>query len=158
MQEEEARQLKKEQKKALKAGVNDENEADEDDDNAFDGITNVGTVSKASGESGKPSAKGKGKAADMEVDDDVPTLMNSDYQNLKAVLDKADVVLHVLDARDPLAYQSVHLQDYVKASNKGRTFLVLNKIGEFFSTSLNLFRVFLIVTKLSIVFSYVSLW
>lgn len=55
--------------------------------------------------------------------------MNSEYQDMKTVLDKADVVLHVLDARDPLAYVSTHIQEYVKTSGKGKTFLVMNKIG-----------------------------
>lgn len=128
MQEEEAKQLKKEQKKALKAGANGNNDEDEET-NAFDGITSIGTISKPDAEAGKYSAKGKGKGPALEDEEDVPILMNSEYQDMKTVLDKADVVLHVLDARDPLAYLSTHIQEYVKTSGKGKTFLVINKIG-----------------------------
>lgn len=128
MQEEEAKQLKKEQKKALKANANGSNDEDEET-NAFDGITSIGTISKPDAEAGKYSAKGKGKGPALEDEEDVPILMNSEYQDMKTVLDKADVVLHVLDARDPLAYLSTHIQEYVKTSGKGKTFLVINKIG-----------------------------
>lgn len=128
LQEEEAKQLKKEQKKALKAGTNGNNDEDEET-NAFDGITSIGTISKPDADAGKYSAKGKGKGPALEDEEDVPILINSEYQDMKTVLDKADVVLHVLDARDPLAYVSTHIQEYVKTSGKGKTFLVMNKIG-----------------------------
>ncbi|KAG5645776.1 hypothetical protein DXG03_005313 [Asterophora parasitica] len=60
--------------------------------------------------------------------DEVPVLVNRDLPNLQAVLDDADVVVQVLDARDPLSFRSSHLEGLV-ASKKGRKILlVLNKI------------------------------
>lgn len=56
--------------------------------------------------------------------------MNSDFPNLKAVMDLADVVLEVLDARDPLTYRSSHLEEYVLQRGSGvKLAFVLNKIG-----------------------------
>lgn len=67
----------------------------------------------------------------MEVDDeDVPILINSEYKDMQSILEKVDVVLHVLDAREPLASFSKHLQEYVEEKKgKGKLALVLNKIG-----------------------------
>ena len=59
----------------------------------------------------------------------VPILINRDYTNLAAVFEKADVVLEVLDARNPLAYHSSIL---AKHTEKKRLILVVNKIGTSF--------------------------
>ena len=59
----------------------------------------------------------------------MPILINRDYTNLAAVFEKADVVLEVLDARDPLAYHSSSL---AKHAEKKRLILVVNKIGTSF--------------------------
>jgi nuclear GTP-binding protein len=65
--------------------------------------------------------------------EDVPVLINRDLPNLKAVLDDSDAIIQVLDARDPLAFRSSHLEDLAGAKPGRRTLLVLNKIGTFFS-------------------------
>ncbi len=72
--------------------------------------------------------KGKGKASTEEDDTEVPILINRDYANLSAVLQKADVVLEVLDSRDPLAHHSSDLVNYTKEKEK-KLILVINKIG-----------------------------
>lgn len=58
-------------------------------------------------------------------------LVNRDLVNLKTVLDQADVVLEVLDARDPQAFRSSHLEKLAASKPGQRTLLVLNKIGKF---------------------------
>jgi hypothetical protein len=39
-------------------------------------------------------------------DDEAPLLVNHDLPDLRTVLDEADVLIEVLDARDPLAFRS----------------------------------------------------
>jgi nuclear GTP-binding protein len=64
-------------------------------------------------------------------EEEAPVLFNHDLPNLLSVLEKADVILEVLDARDPLAFRSKHIEDI--AAEKGKKILfVLNKIGEYF--------------------------
>lgn len=62
-------------------------------------------------------------------EDEAPTLLNPDYPTLQAILAKADVVIHVIDVRDPLAFRSIHLEELVKAQPEQKLMLVLNKIG-----------------------------
>jgi nuclear GTP-binding protein len=67
-------------------------------------------------------------AEEESDEEDVPALVNRDLPTLQSVLDASDVVLQVLDARDPLEYRSQHLESVAK--EKGLKFaLVLNKIG-----------------------------
>ncbi len=61
-------------------------------------------------------------------EEETPILVNPDLPDLKSVLDAADVVLEVLDARDPLAARSAHVEGLARESGK-RVLLVLNKIG-----------------------------
>ncbi|KAF9531018.1 hypothetical protein CPB83DRAFT_850031 [Crepidotus variabilis] len=62
-----------------------------------------------------------------ESQDEVPVLMNRDLPNFDSVLNKADVILEVLDARDPLSFHSKHIEDFAKT--KGKKFIyVLSKI------------------------------
>lgn len=66
-----------------------------------------------------------------EEEEEAPVLFNRELPNLLAVLEKADVIMEVLDARDPLAFRSKHIEDI--AVEKGKKLLfVMNKIGEFF--------------------------
>jgi nuclear GTP-binding protein len=80
-------------------------------------------------------AKEKGKAivenVDMELEEDIPILINHDLPNLQSVLDQADVILQVLDARDPLAFRSSHLEELAAAKAGRRMLFILNKIGVF---------------------------
>jgi ribosome biogenesis GTPase A len=70
----------------------------------------------------------------------VPQVDNSSadkgkYPNLRAVFEAADVVVVVLDARDPMAFRSGCVEELVTAPESGngkKVLFVLNKIGEFF--------------------------
>jgi len=79
----------------------------------------------------KSKGKGKSIAEDvgMETDEEVPLLVNHDLPNLQSVLDQADVVLQILDARDPLAFRSSHLEGLAAAKSGKQTIFILNKIG-----------------------------
>jgi len=69
---------------------------------------------------------------EVEEDDEVPALVNRDLASLGAVVDAADVLLQVIDARDPLEYRSKALEGVAKDKKKHFAF-VLTKIGEFHS-------------------------
>ena len=70
----------------------------------------------------------EGEEEEEEADDEAPALLNPDLPNLRAVLAAADVVVHVLDARDPAATRSAHLEEVTRELGK-RLVLVLSKIG-----------------------------
>jgi hypothetical protein len=75
------------------------------------------------------SAKGKEKALALEIEEEeVPALVNPDLPHLRSVLSAADVVLHVLDARDPLSHLSTSLEAFCSSNGK-KLLYVLNKIG-----------------------------
>lgn len=130
-QAEEAKQRKKELKKALKAGTAEEGDAGSDREGSetggFDGVSAVHGGKATAGTS--KQVKGAATVAD-EDDDDIPTLTRSELTSLKDVLEAADVVVEVLDARDPLAYHSAHLAELAKAKEGQKLLLILNKIGE----------------------------
>ena len=65
---------------------------------------------------------------DEEEEEDVPVLINHDLPNLKSALDSADVIVQVLDARDPMSCRSQHLETLAKENGK-KMLLVVNKIG-----------------------------
>jgi hypothetical protein len=67
---------------------------------------------------------------DEEEEEEVPVLINRDLPNLKTVLEKADVLLEVLDGRDPLAFRSKHIEELGSELGK-KVLLVVNKIGQF---------------------------
>ncbi|KDQ65029.1 hypothetical protein JAAARDRAFT_167869 [Jaapia argillacea MUCL 33604] len=121
-QAEEAKQQKKDAKKAAKAaaaggiGGGEEDRGEEGEEEAFDGVGSV--------KSGQRLSNKKKVAVVGEVEEDVPILLNPDLPNLKSVLDQADVVVEVLDARDPLPYRNSHLEKLVSGK---RLLLVLNK-------------------------------
>jgi nuclear GTP-binding protein len=65
-------------------------------------------------------------------DDDEPELLTdkskkSFYRHFKKVVEAADVVLQILDARDPLGTRSKQIEEMILTANK-RVILVLNKI------------------------------
>lgn len=66
-------------------------------------------------------------------EEDVPVLINRDLPNLRAVIDDSDVIIQVLDARDPLSFRSSHLEELAVTKPSRRTLFVLNKIGRVFS-------------------------
>ncbi|KAF8816517.1 P-loop containing nucleoside triphosphate hydrolase protein [Phlegmacium glaucopus] len=62
----------------------------------------------------------------MGDEEEVPVLINRDLPTLQSVLEKADVILEVVDARDPMAFRSEHVEQLAK--DAGKVLLVLNKI------------------------------
>ena len=72
----------------------------------------------------------------------MPPLMNPELPHLAAVLDKADVVIEILDARDPLSYRSKALETQVSLKEGQRLLLVLNKIGAYILTSSRMWLTF----------------
>ncbi|TFK28640.1 hypothetical protein FA15DRAFT_633591 [Coprinopsis marcescibilis] len=62
-----------------------------------------------------------------DVEDDAPLLINRDLPTLKSVLEEADVVVEVIDARDPLETRSKFIEDHTNEQSK-KLMLVLNKI------------------------------
>ncbi|KAI0699854.1 P-loop containing nucleoside triphosphate hydrolase protein [Cytidiella melzeri] len=128
-QAEEVKQLRKEQKKAAKAGagVGDveedlASEGEESDVGGFDGVTALRASAAESSKQAKTAAE---EIMDVE---DMPVVVNSELASLKEVLEEVDVVIEVLDARDPMAYHSEHLAGLVKEKKGQKLLLVLNKI------------------------------
>lgn len=77
-------------------------------------------------------------ADNEEEEEEAPNLVNRDMPNLKTVLDGSDVLLEVIDARDPLPFRSQCLEKEMEGK---KVLLVLNKIGEPSSmTGLEFFR------------------
>ena len=72
------------------------------------------------------------KGAEEEEEEEVPVLINPDLPTLQSVLERADVVLEVVDAKDPMVFRSEHIEQLAKDAEK-KVLLVLNKIGEYYS-------------------------
>ncbi|KAJ6567276.1 hypothetical protein DFH09DRAFT_1314392 [Mycena vulgaris] len=140
----EEKQRKKDQKKPKKAADSDDEDADDaasEHDNANEVFAEVKALGLAQGFDGIASLSAKRldntklKPRDVAVEveevgeeEEVPVLINRDLPNLKAVLDEADVIVEVLDARDPLPFRSAHLEELASAKPGQRVLLVLNKI------------------------------
>ncbi|KAJ7047765.1 hypothetical protein C8F04DRAFT_1216975 [Mycena alexandri] len=142
----EEKQRRKDQKKTKKStdsDVEDEDMADagSDNENAGDEVfAEVKALGLAQGFDGIASlsakrlnAKLKPREVPFEVveeepEEAVPVLINPALPNMKAVLDEADVIIEVLDARDPLPFRSAHLEELAGAKAGQRILLVLNKI------------------------------
>jgi nuclear GTP-binding protein len=144
LQAAEEKQRKKDQKKTKKSADSEGEDADEVDsnvDNANEVFAEVKALGLAQGFDGIASlsakrldnTKLKPRDVPMEVEEvleeEIPVLINRDLPNLKAVLEEADVVIEVLDARDPLPFRSAHLEELASANPAQRVLLVLNKIG-----------------------------
>ena len=74
---------------------------------------------------------------DDDVEDEVsgaPLLFDAELPTLQAALEKADVLLEVVDARDPLGFRSPWLEELFVGEDdegkKGKVVIVLTKIGE----------------------------
>ena len=61
---------------------------------------------------------------------DVPDLVDTELATLQDVLDRADLVCEVVDARDVLGGRSAFLEGLVNDAG-GKVVLVVNKIGQF---------------------------
>ncbi|KAJ7672876.1 hypothetical protein B0H17DRAFT_1083696 [Mycena rosella] len=141
----EEKQRKKDQKKTKKADSDDEDAEDTVSEseaaNANEMFAEVKALGLAQGFDGIASLSAKRldntklkprevpmEVEEVEEEETVPVLINRDLPSLKAVLDEADVVLEVLDARDPLPFRSAHLEELASAKPGQRVLLVLNKI------------------------------
>lgn len=60
-------------------------------------------------------------------EEEPPILLNHNLPTLGAVLESSDVLVEVLDARDPLPFRSSYLEKFMEGK---KVLLVLNKIGE----------------------------
>ncbi|KAH9963235.1 P-loop containing nucleoside triphosphate hydrolase protein [Russula dissimulans] len=143
-QKEEKKALRAQQKVALKANGKDggddgsggeDNDDVEGENGDFDGVATLrgplkNTSSKSMKNGAHPVASGTPTAASALTADAscARLLLNSDLPHLSAVLDKADVVIEVLDARDPLAYRSSALEARVASKEGQKLLVVLNKI------------------------------
>ncbi|KAL4879566.1 P-loop containing nucleoside triphosphate hydrolase protein [Aspergillus karnatakaensis] len=94
----------------------DEDEMDEDDDEDMDGLSE----DEAADEDGVPALVVAGKETSRRAFDKV----------FKKVVDAADVILYVLDARDPEGTRSKEVEREIMAADGGqkRLILILNKI------------------------------
>lgn len=63
-----------------------------------------------------------------EDEEEAPILINRDLESFQAVLEEADVILEVVDARDPLETRSKFIEQYANEGKK-KLLVVLNKIG-----------------------------
>ncbi|KAI0303086.1 GNL3L/Grn1 putative GTPase-domain-containing protein [Russula brevipes] len=92
------------------------------------GRTKKGSSKSTKDERAADSTSPSASASTAEAGSGAPQLLNPDLPHLAAVLDKADVVIQVLDARDPLAHRSTALEARVASKEGQRLLLVLNKI------------------------------
>jgi nuclear GTP-binding protein len=71
---------------------------------------------------------------EVEPEDDVPGLIHRNLPTLRAVLDESDIIIEVIDARDPQPFRSLHLEELIASKPEKRMLLILNKIGGSFYT------------------------
>ena len=113
----EEKQRRKDEKKAAKASVAEGSDAEDDGSDTgsgFDGVQAI-LAARAMADGDAPMTEAR---EEEEVEEDVPVLINPDLPNLKAVLEAADVVVEVLDARDPAAGRSAHLEEVASGLGK----------------------------------------
>ncbi|KAI0002941.1 hypothetical protein BJV74DRAFT_561280 [Russula compacta] len=122
---EEKRSLRAEQKAALNATGKDARDDSEEGD--FDGNAMFGGPTKSPSKLNGTPAVASGTASTAGARG-APLLLNPDLPHLAAVLDKADVVIELLDARDPLSHRSNALEARVASKEGQKLLLVLNKI------------------------------
>jgi hypothetical protein len=112
------------------SGGQEDDDNTEGEDGHFDGLTTLGGPTKGPSKSMSMSDSGVPLAvASAGAKGVAPLLLNPDLPHLAAVLDKADVVIEVLDARDPLAHRSSVLEARVESKEGQKLLFLLNKIG-----------------------------
>ena len=99
----------------------------------IDGVTDLSGNANYATQTRKDNKPAAGSS--KEDEEEASLLKDSEFDCLRAVLDNSDVILHVLDARDPLAYQSTQLFNQFKQNKQRKLVHLLNKIG------MELFRV-----------------
>ena len=136
---EEKKNLRAQHNVALEAGGNDgsgDGSPGQDSDDAegkegdFDGVATLAGSTRNSSKSTRGTlAANSVSSVSITEASGPPPLLNPDLPHLAAVLDKADVVIEVLDARDPLSHRSRALEARVASKEGQQLLLVLNKIG-----------------------------
>ncbi|KAG7445979.1 P-loop containing nucleoside triphosphate hydrolase protein [Guyanagaster necrorhizus] len=114
----EEKQQRKDAKKAKPA-------TEEGDPKGFDPVASIAAKHLVNAKIAKMPASPRQTEEAEDDDEEVPVLVNRDLPTLKSVLDHADVLLEVLDCRDPLAFRSSELE---KLAPSGRVVFLLNKI------------------------------
>ncbi|KAF9514762.1 hypothetical protein BS47DRAFT_840607 [Hydnum rufescens UP504] len=124
---EEEKQLRKAAKKTVQqATKGDDSESEIDDSKiGMDGVTSLVVQAKTVPTTKTPKVSQPIEAA--VVDEPEPLLFDPSIPDLKHALDKADVWLYVLDARDPLTHRSSFIENLGREQGKKLVFL-LNKI------------------------------
>ncbi|KAK0206063.1 GTP-binding protein [Desarmillaria ectypa] len=99
---------------------------EEDEPKGFDPVASIAAKHLVNAKTTKMTAPPRQvEDDDDEEEENVPALVNRDLPTLKSVLEHADVLLEVLDCRDPLAFRSSELE---KLAPSGRVVFLLNKI------------------------------
>ena len=90
-----------------------------------------GDVQTLAGPSTAPGMKGTGGTTQPAVSDneDAPISLNPEYPKFQAIFERSDIILHVLDARDPLSLRSSRTESLVNKKPQQRLVFVLNKTG-----------------------------
>ena len=105
----------------------------EGEEGDFDGVATLTGPTKRPSKStrGIPATNGISSSAPASTTEvsSAPLLLNPNLPDLAALLDKADVVIEILDARDPLAHRNHALEAHVASKEGQKLLLVLNKIG-----------------------------
>ena len=115
--EAERKQQRKDAKAALKAHASESGESTE-------GVTEILQHENATSE--------PPRRADQATKEDIPMLLDPSIPHLDAVLNHVDVLIQILDVRDPLPCRSIWLeQNFLARSQDKKLAYVLNKIGEF---------------------------
>lgn len=130
----EEKEARKSLKKSYKSGAQpdaEESGSQQDDDASDNGESSVGVNAVPAARA--LTALKKKNVLIIEADDsdeeEEPLLVDPLIPDLRTALDKADVWLHVLDARDPLTHRSTFIESIALQKNKKLVFL-LNKIGD----------------------------
>ncbi|KAL0951598.1 hypothetical protein HGRIS_008276 [Hohenbuehelia grisea] len=74
-------------------------------------------------------ASSSGAKEDLsDNEDETPLLLDHELPDLASVIDSADAMVYVLDARDPLSFRSEHLEQLAAGKPEKRVLFILNKI------------------------------
>ena len=120
-QEEEARIARKEASKGQPRAQSPE----EDETPGIQSIHDATVTSRTKSKAAAP-------VVEEEEDVDIPELIDTSLTTLQEVLDKADVVVQVVDARDIAGGRSKFIEDLVQEAG-GKIVLLVNKIGKLVS-------------------------
>lgn len=121
-QEEEARIARKEASKGQPRAQSPE----EDETPGIQSIHDATVTSRTKSKAAAP-------VVEEEEDVDIPELIDTSLTTLQEVLDKADVVVQVVDARDIAGGRSKFIEDLVQEAG-GKIVLLVNKIGKLANT------------------------